>query len=83
MLTDKECFSPELLLVFWVLSSKIIEENTEADITDPSLNGEWVPEEWTPTGFKENIWRLDTEMVAGAWFFYGFAKEFWNDVGME
>lgn len=82
MLTDTECFSPELLLVFWVLSSKIIEENTEAEITDPSLAGDWVPEERTSTGFKEKIWRLDTEMVAGAWFFYSFAKEFQSDVGM-
>lgn len=82
LLTDTECFSPTLLLVFWLLSSKIIDENREAEITDPSLAGDWVPEDWTPAGFKEKIWRLDTEMVAGAWFFYGFAKEFQRDVGM-
>jgi hypothetical protein len=75
---NSECFSPELLLGFWVVCPLAIEAIRKAKLTDPTLSGGWEPEGWRPRDFTKEEWRLDTEIIEAAWVFLGFAKQYWK-----
>lgn len=80
---DRECFSPELLLAFWVHCPLAIDRIRRRDISDATLEGGWIPETWQPRDFTKEEWRFDTEVIEAAWVFFGFAKRYWQLYGFD
>lgn len=74
-----KCYSPFLILSFWVICSQI---PLARWVDDPyGLKKEWLPRAWQPSNFSFPAWDLDTEMIRAALLFYRFAKRYWGQQG--
>ena len=72
-----DCFSPDLLLIFWSVCWLFLRERIKEGQVS-FIEGDWVPKQWAPVGFAEVQWHFDTEVIQGAWAFYNFAKGYWE-----
>ena len=77
---SSECFSPDLLKIFWSTCFLAYKEQ-DGELDHPYLDPDWLPKAWDPSDFCKPEWRFDTEVIQGAWVFYCFARGYWRKHG--